>query len=167
MEVSDAIAPQRSSGNNASVCERPPSSSRTSIALRHRRLRGVDLTQIQHRTLHHAATVETLVLDHAPVAVRLAIRLSPGLRQKHDATKLANESDPGEQGRSSLQPFSAASAPYHSAISEIYPEPFGAKSIFWGRIRESGLELLIFFGSNCESWVKEAGARVEPSIPRY
>jgi hypothetical protein len=75
----------------------------------HRRLRRVDLTQIQHRALHHTATVETLVLDDAPVAVRLAVLLSPGLPQKHDIANLANGTCLRGQARSSLQPISAAS----------------------------------------------------------
>ena len=54
-----------------------------------RSLRGVDLAEIQHVTLHDAAAVETLVLDDAPVAVRLAVLLSLGASQKHDAANLS------------------------------------------------------------------------------
>src|ERR1700682_2070610 len=35
--------------------------------------------------LHHPAIIETLVLDHVPVAVRLAVLPSLGASQKHDA----------------------------------------------------------------------------------
>jgi len=42
--------------------------------------------------LHHAATADALVLDHAPVAVRLAI-LPPGLEaQEHDGCRLSADS---------------------------------------------------------------------------
>jgi hypothetical protein len=55
------------------------------MALRHRSLRGIDLAQIQHVTLYDAPTRHTLVLDNAPIIVRLAILLPPGLPQKHDS----------------------------------------------------------------------------------
>ena len=51
------------------------------MALRQARLRGVDLAQIQYVPLDHPATVETLVLDDVPVAVRLAVLLSPVRRR--------------------------------------------------------------------------------------
>jgi hypothetical protein len=51
-------------------------------------LRGVDLTEVQHMPLHHPAVIKTLVLDDVPVAVRLAVLLSLGASQKHDATNL-------------------------------------------------------------------------------
>src|SRR3989304_2351147 len=38
-------------------------------------LRGVDLAQIEHVTLHHAPARQTAVLDHAPVAVFLTVLL--------------------------------------------------------------------------------------------
>jgi hypothetical protein len=44
--------------------------------------------------LHHPAIIETLVLDHVPVAVRLAVLLSLGASQKHDAANL-NATAPG------------------------------------------------------------------------
>src|SRR6185437_14054365 len=43
-----------------------------------RRLRRIDLAEIQHMPLHHSSVIETLVLDHVPVAVRLAVLLSLG-----------------------------------------------------------------------------------------
>ena len=49
----------------------------------HRGLRGIDLAQIQHVTLHDAAARDTLVLDDAPILVRLAVFLPLGLPQKH------------------------------------------------------------------------------------
>ena len=57
--------------------------------------------------LHHPAIIETLVLDRVPVAVRLAVLLSLGASQKHDATNLRAISRAWESGRSSLQPFLA------------------------------------------------------------
>jgi hypothetical protein len=51
----------------------------------HRGLRGIDLAQIQHVTLHDTATHDTLVLDDAPILVRLAVFLPLGLSQKHDS----------------------------------------------------------------------------------
>ena len=55
----------------------------------YRSLRGVDLAQVQNVALHHAATSNTLVLDHAPIVVRLAVFLARDLSQEHDATNLA------------------------------------------------------------------------------
>jgi hypothetical protein len=52
-------------------------------------LRGVDLAQIQNVPLYDTAAGNTLVLDDAPIVVRLAVLLSLGLPQKHDRTKLA------------------------------------------------------------------------------
>jgi len=54
----------------------------------HRSLRGIDLSQVQNVTLHHAAASNTLVLDHAPIVVRLAVFLAWRLSQKHDRTNL-------------------------------------------------------------------------------
>jgi hypothetical protein len=55
----------------------------------HRSLRRIDLPQVQNVTLHDAATCNTLVLDHAPIVVRLTVFLARGLSQKHDRTNLA------------------------------------------------------------------------------
>jgi hypothetical protein len=38
-----------------------------------RRPRRIDLAKIQHMPLHHPSVIETLVLDHVPVAVRVAV----------------------------------------------------------------------------------------------
>src|SRR5204863_6035660 len=46
-------------------------------------LRGVDLPQIQHMALNHAAATHALVLDKAPVAVLLAVLLANRRAQKH------------------------------------------------------------------------------------
>src|SRR5450756_348336 len=70
-------------------------------------LRGVDLAEIQHMPVHHTAVIETLGLDDAPVAVRLAVLSSLGSPQKHDAANLSASSRACESGRSSLQPLSA------------------------------------------------------------
>jgi hypothetical protein len=58
-------------------------------------------------SLHHPAIIETLVLHHVPVVVRLAVLLSLGASQKHDAENLSASRRVWESGRSSLQPFSA------------------------------------------------------------
>jgi hypothetical protein len=50
----------------------------------HRGLRGIDLAQIQHVSLHDAPARDTLVLNHTPIVVRLAVFLPLGLSQKHD-----------------------------------------------------------------------------------
>ena len=55
----------------------------------HRSLRGIDLPQVQNVTLHDSATCNSLVLDHTPIVVRLAVFLAWGLSQKHDPTNLA------------------------------------------------------------------------------
>src|ERR1700674_678171 len=72
-----------------------------------RRLRRIDLAEIQHMPLHHPAAIETLVLDHVPVVVRLAVLLSLGASQKHDAANLSASRPAWESGRSSLQTFLA------------------------------------------------------------
>src|SRR5450631_2097112 len=69
------------------------------------RLRGVDLAEIQHMPLHHSSAIETLVLHHVPVVVRLAVLLSLGAAQNHDAANLSAPRPAWESGRSSLQPF--------------------------------------------------------------
>jgi hypothetical protein len=70
-------------------------------------LRGVYLAKIQHMPLHHTAIIETPVLNDAPVAVCLAVLLSLGAAQKHDAPNLPAPSSAWESGRSSLQTFAA------------------------------------------------------------
>ena len=75
----------------------------------YRSLRGIDLAQIQNVTLHDAATCDTLVLDDAPIVVRLAVFLALGLPQKHDAESSRANLHVG-MGRSSLQPISAVFA---------------------------------------------------------
>jgi hypothetical protein len=45
--------------------------------------------------------------DHVPVVVRLAVLLSLGASQKHDAANLSASRRAWESGRSSLQPFLA------------------------------------------------------------
>jgi hypothetical protein len=57
--------------------------------------------------LHHPAVIEPLVLHHVPVVVRLAVLLSLGAAQKHDAANLSAPCRAWESGRSSLQPFLA------------------------------------------------------------
>src|SRR5450631_2389002 len=68
-----------------------------------RRLRGVDLAEIQHMPLYHPSAIETLVLDDVPVVVRLAVLLSLRAPQKHDAANLSASRPAWESGRSSLQ----------------------------------------------------------------
>src|SRR5580658_8532090 len=50
----------------------------------HLRLGRIDLAQIQNVPLHHSAIVETLVLDEAPIEVRLAVLPSLDSPQEHD-----------------------------------------------------------------------------------
>jgi hypothetical protein len=57
--------------------------------------------------LHNPAAIETLVLDHVPLAVRLAVLLSLGASQKHDAANLSASRRAWESRRSSLQTFLA------------------------------------------------------------
>jgi hypothetical protein len=78
----------------------------------HRGLQGIDLAQIQHVALHDAPARDTLVLDDAPIIVRLAVFLALGLPQKHDEANLDTRICCREQGRSSLQPISAVVAQY-------------------------------------------------------
>jgi hypothetical protein len=46
-------------------------------------LRGIDLAEIQHVTLRHATTIDTPVLDDAPVEMRLPVLPPLGLSQEH------------------------------------------------------------------------------------
>jgi len=69
-------------------------------------LRGVDLAEIQHVSLHRAATRNALALDNRPVAVDLAVLLPLGASQEHRETTLCTASGEGEQGRSSPQRLS-------------------------------------------------------------
>jgi capsule polysaccharide export protein KpsC/LpsZ len=100
--------------------------------LRQAALRQADLTQIQNMTLYPPAALEALVLDGAPIAVCLAVFLSPALPQEHDRASLAKRISPRERVRSSLQPFSAAVVQYSRGIR---PNP-GQSQVFQGRIRE-------------------------------
>src|SRR5258708_7375930 len=70
-------------------------------------LRGVDLCQIQHLPLHRPAIIETLGLNDVSVAVRLAVFLSLGRAQKHDAANRPASRPARDSGRPSLQPLSA------------------------------------------------------------
>src|SRR5215469_1555141 len=98
----------------------------------HRGLRGVDLAQVQNVALHHTAACNTLVLDHAPILVRLAVFLARGFSQKHDRANLAARIRVVEQGRSSLQQISAVAEQYFSQISDTYRELASRKCPFSG-----------------------------------
>ena len=50
----------------------------------HLRLGRIDLAQIQNVPLHHPAAVESLILDEAPIEVRLAVLPSFDSSQEHD-----------------------------------------------------------------------------------
>ena len=68
---------QRSSGNSAIVRGCPDVIVEHLDGLApHRSLRGIDLPQVQNVALHDAAACNALVLDHAPIVVRLAVFLS-------------------------------------------------------------------------------------------
>src|ERR1700739_2509322 len=97
-----------------------------------RGLGWANLTQIQNVALHHPAALEALVLDDAPVVVRLATLLSPGLPPKHHRASLAKRIRPGERGRSSLQPFSAMAIQYSRGIPCAYRTASGPKTSFSG-----------------------------------
>jgi hypothetical protein len=63
-------------------------------------LRGVDLPQIQHVSLHHAPTAHALVLDKAPGAVLLAVLPANLGAQEHDGSRVSVEiSNENSQGR--------------------------------------------------------------------
>jgi hypothetical protein len=83
-------------------------------------------------TLHDTATCDALVLDHAPIVVRLAVLLARGLSQKHDPTNLAVGICAWEQGRSSLQPISAILKQYSPPISNTYQSQRGQTWRFGG-----------------------------------
>jgi hypothetical protein len=70
-----------------------------------RRLRGVDLAQIQDVPLHHPAILETLVLDDVPVTV-LPFFFRSVRRRNMVAPSLCSPTLGRESARSSLQPLS-------------------------------------------------------------
>src|ERR1700735_5458487 len=95
-----------------------------------RGLRRADIAQIQDVALHNAAGPEAMVLDDAPMAVRLAILLPPGLPQKHDAENLARGIRRGDRGRSSLQRFSAILPQDSHGITAVrFAKPNSPRSI--------------------------------------
>ena len=57
-------------------------------------LRAVDLAQIQHVPLHHAAASDPRVLDNAPIAMLLAILAAVFVPQEHDGRELSAHSWP-------------------------------------------------------------------------
>ncbi len=67
------------------------------------RPRRVDLAQIQNAPLRHSAAIETLVLDDAPIKVRLAVAPSLVSSREHDDAEAIAKTNPGESGRSSLR----------------------------------------------------------------
>src|SRR3984885_2800004 len=83
-EASSTATSQRSSGNKASVRVLHASASNTSIALRHPSACDELISPKQNVPLHHPAAVETLVLDDAPIEVRLAVLPSLDSPQEHD-----------------------------------------------------------------------------------
>ena len=90
------------------------------------RLRVVNVTMPV--ALHHTATMKTLILDHAPIVVRLAVLLPLGPAQEHDPARLARRIRLWESGRSSLQRFLATTGPYFPLLSETYRSQSRAKS---------------------------------------
>ena len=141
IDVSGATPSQRSSGNSESLRGCPASSSSTSMRFApHRSLRGIDLPQVQNVTLHDTATCDALVLDHAPIVVRLAVLLARGLSQKHDPTNLTvRNSAPGNRvglHYSRFQPFSNNTLHPYQILTKVSEAKLGASE---GRIREDGL----------------------------
>src|SRR5271166_678304 len=55
--------------------------------------------------LHHSAAIETLVLDDAPIEVRLAVLPPFGSSKEHNDVDSITKTIPWESGRSSLQAF--------------------------------------------------------------
>src|SRR5271169_363554 len=53
--------------------------------------------------LHHSAAIETLVLDDAPIEVRLAVLPPFGSSKEHNDVDSITKTIPWESGRSSLQ----------------------------------------------------------------
>src|SRR5450631_520141 len=89
--------------------------------------------------LHHPVAIETFVLDDVPVVVRLAVLLSLGASQKHDAANLSASRPAWESGRSSLQPFLAETEDPTLCKSDTYPSKKSQNPSFRARIRELGL----------------------------
>ena len=69
-------------GNSATWRRVPASCSFDGLAPR-LALAGVDLAQVQHLALHHAAVAAAPVLHHAPVVVGLAVLLASVAAQEH------------------------------------------------------------------------------------
>jgi hypothetical protein len=97
--------------------------------------------------LHHPAALQALVLDDAPIAVRLVVVLSPGLPQKHNPANLARRIQRAEWGRrSSLQPFSTEVVQYSHGITNAYRTDTGPKSDFPGANPRSRVKSRTFGG---------------------
>jgi len=59
-------------------------------------LRAVDLAKVQHMPLHHAPAADAPVLDHAPVAMRLAVLVANLGAQEHSGRQVSAKSPPWE-----------------------------------------------------------------------
>jgi hypothetical protein len=59
-------------------------------------LRAVDLAKVQHMPLHHAPAADAPVLDHAPVAMRLAVLVANLGAQEHSGCQVSAKSTPWE-----------------------------------------------------------------------
>src|SRR5258708_15656830 len=102
------------------------------------RLRGVDLAQIQDVRLHHSATVETLVLDDVPVAVRLAVLPSLGSSQEHGAGFYAHHASHGNGLGLHYSRFRRYSEMSFYSNQILRHREKSTNRLFRGRIREDG-----------------------------
>ena len=102
---------------------------------------------MQDVALHNAAGPKAVVHDDAPIAVRPDILRSPGLPQTHDAESPAGESGHGNGlglHYTGFQPCPLNIVREYQILIEPYPDQYRA---FRGRIREVGLDLIIFDGA--------------------
>ena len=97
----------------------------------------VDLTQVQNGSLNNSARAQASILHDAKITMLLAVLLTLGRAEKHDAGDVARNYGSLKGGRSSLQ---AVFARFRK--SGVHGTGVSAERFF----------TLLNFSSNCESW---------------
>src|SRR5271157_1238114 len=93
--------------------------------------------------LHHSAAIETLVLDDAPIEVRLAVLPPFGSSKEHNDVDSITKTIPWESGRSSLQAVLTILWIAHTfQINYLRTKKIQKPPLFHLRIREVGLTIL-------------------------
>src|SRR5215472_12999788 len=82
----------------------------------------VDLAQVQNGSLHRFATRHTPILDHAEIAVVLAVFPSVGGAQEHRQRQNARAASTRKEGRSSLNAFLQGQRCSQTTLGSLQPE---------------------------------------------